>query len=120
MIAPVRQVRDQIRGRIAIPRRIVVAVDGANVSVTYEGERTITVASPLGGSTTITRADGAEVAVRQQLSGGWLEQVYTGQNGSLRLLLSTEPDGRTLHLDGTAQSERVRGAGVRLDYQRAP
>jgi hypothetical protein len=114
-------VREQISARIAIPRRITVALDGADVSVTYEGERTITVASPLGGTTTITRQDGTQVAVRQQLSGGWLEQVYTGPNGSLRLLLSTEADGRTLHLDGTAQGERVpQGSGVRLDYRRTP
>ena len=110
-------VREQLHARIAIPRRITVALDGSIVSVTYEGERSTTIATPLGGSTAITRADGAEV--RQGLAGGWLEQTFTGPNGTLRVLLSTEADGRTLHADGSARSDRLRAPiAVRLDYAR--
>src|SRR5262245_40752017 len=51
-------VRSRIDERLSIPRRIVVALEGGNVSVTYEGERTTTISCPIGGSTTITTRDG--------------------------------------------------------------
>jgi hypothetical protein len=113
-------IMDQMRQRIVVPHHIVVALPDPIVSVTYQSDREITVACPLGGSTTITRADGSTIPVRQQLSAGWLEQTFTGPNGTLRMLLSTEPDGRTLHADGALASDRYPGRSipVRLDYVR--
>lgn len=114
-------VRSRIEERLGIPRRITVGLEGENVSVTYEGERVVTIASALGGSTTITSRDGAEIPVTQALHYGWLEQVFTGENGTLTVLLSTEPDGRTMHADGTMRGERLGEAvPVRLDYVRVP
>lgn len=112
-------VRSRIEERLGIPRRIVVALEGENVSVTYEGERVVTIASPLGGSTTVTSREGREIPVTQRLNYGWLEQHFTGENGTLTVLLSTEPDGRTLHADGTMRGDRLGDAvPVRLDYVR--
>lgn len=114
-------VRSRLDERLSIPRRIVVALEGEDVSVTYEGERTITIRCPLGGSTTITTRDGREVPVTQNLRLGWLEQVFTGESGTLTVMLSTEPDGRTLHADGTMRGERLPAdVPVRLDYVRTP
>jgi hypothetical protein len=112
-------VRDQMQQRITLPQRITIALPDPIVSVTYQGEQTNVVACPIGGSTTITNRDGIEVPVTQRISGGWLEQSFTGPNGTLRVVLSTEPDGETLHADGTMTSERLgQPVPVRLDYQR--
>lgn len=117
-------VRDRIEERLGIPSRITVEVPGdpsGAVRVTYEGERTVTIAAPVGGSTTVTTADGREVPVSHRLNGGWLEQHFVGENGTLTVLLSTEPDGRTLHADGTMRGDRLGAAvPVRLDYLRQP
>ncbi len=114
-------VRDQMQSRITIPTRITIALPDPIVSVTYEGERTNVVACPIGGTTTVTSRDGDAVPVTQRIQAGWLEQVFTGPNGTLRLLLSTEPDGQTLHVDGTVTSERLgQPVPVRLDYHRVP
>jgi hypothetical protein len=114
-------VRDQLESRVTIPQRITIALPDPIVSVTYEGERTNVVACPIGGSTTITNRDGESVPVTQRITGGWLEQTFTGPNGTLTVVLSTEPDGRTLHADGTMRSERLgQPVPVRLDYQRVP
>jgi hypothetical protein len=112
-------VRGQMEQRIQIPRRITIALPDPIVSVTYEGDRTTVVASAIGASTTITSRDGDSIPVVQRIQGGWLEQTFTGPNGTLRMLLSTEPDGETLHADGTMTSERLgQPVAVRLDYQR--
>jgi hypothetical protein len=117
-------VRSRVEERIALPRRIAVDLSDdttSNVAVTYDGERVVTIASPLNGSTTITTAEGREVPVTQGLRYGWLEQVFVGETGTLTVLLSTEPDGRTLHVDGTMRGERLTTpVAVRLDYVRAP
>ncbi len=114
-------IRSQMEGRITIPTRITIALPDPIVSVTYEGERTTVVATPIGGSTTVTNRDGEPIPVTQRIAGGWLEQTFTGPNGTLRVLLSTEPDGRTLHADGTMTSERIgQPVPVRLDYTRVP
>lgn len=114
-------VRSRIEERLGIPRLITVALEAENVSVTYEGERVVTVACALGGTTTVTSREGATIPVTQRLSYGWLEQLFTGENGTLTVLLSTEPDGRTLHADGTMRGERLGEAvPVRLDYVRVP
>ena len=55
----------------------------------------------------------------QRLRGGWLEQVFADDSGTVTRLLSVEPDGRTLHADLTVNHERL-GEPVRwrLDYAR--
>lgn len=115
-------VRDRLEERLGVPRRITLEVptDPAGaVRVTYEGERTVTMAAPIGGSTTVTAADGRTVPVSHRLNGGWFEQHFVGENGTLTVLLSTEPDGRTLHADATIRGDRLGGAvPVRLDYLR--
>jgi hypothetical protein len=112
-------VRDQMQQRITIPQRITIALPDPIVSVTYEGERTNVVACPIGGSTTVTSRDGESVPVTQRIEGGWLLQTFNGPNGTLRVVLSTEPDGQTLHVDGTMTSERLgQPVPVRLDYRR--
>ena len=111
--------RDRLRERTRIPRRVSIASSEGRVEVTYEGERTVVVGSSVPGTTTVRNEEGREVRVTQQLSGGWLEQVYEGPNGQMRELLSTEPDGATLHVDVTLSSERL-GEPIRyrLDYLR--
>lgn len=115
-------VRGRIEERLGLPRRITVVVPtdpAGEVRVTYEGERTVTIAAPIGGSTTVTSAEGREVPVSHRLNAGWLEQHFVGENGTLTVLLSTEPDGRTLHADGTMRGERLAApVPVRLDYVR--
>ena len=99
--------------------RVSIAQSAGQVQVTYEGQRTVTVGSSVPGTTTVTNEEGREVRVTQQLRGGWLEQVFEGPNGLLRELLSTEPDGATLHVDVSLESERL-GEPIRyrLDYVR--
>jgi hypothetical protein len=82
--------RDRIRARLRVARRIAVALDGARVRVTFEGQRTLAIESALGATTTVRNEEGQDVAVRQALRGGWLEQTFEGENGELRQLLSTE------------------------------
>lgn len=113
--------RDRIRERLRVARRIAVALHGERVRVTFEGQRTLAIDSALGATTTVRNEEGRDVSVRQALRDGWLEQTFAGENGELRQLLSTEPDGRTLHLDITLRSERL-GEPIRyrLDYAREP
>jgi hypothetical protein len=117
-------VRPRLEERIALPRRITVELSedrASQVAVTFEGERVVTVASALNATSTVTTAEGHEVPVTQGLRGGWLEQVYIGETGRLTVLLSTERDGRTLHVDATMRGERLTvPVAVRLDYVRTP
>jgi len=113
--------RDQVRSRVRIARSIEVALDGAAVRTVFRGDRNLTIATPLGVRSTITGSEGQPVEVSQSLRGGWLEQTFHGQEGGMRQLLSTEPDGRTLHLDISLESERLSAPiRFRLDYVRAP
>ena len=111
--------RDRISESLPMPHRVQVAIEGERVHVTYVGESRVSIATPLGGSTRVRDADGETRRVTQRLRGGWLEQVYTGDDGSVHRLLSTEPDGSTMHLDFTAHNERL-GEPVRwrIDYRR--
>ena len=115
-------VRRGIEERMSLPRRISVDLSDdrtSNVAVTYEGERVVTIASALNASTTLTTSEGHEVPVTQGLRGGWLEQAFAGETGTLTVLLSTERDGRTLHVDVTMRGERLPlPVSVRLDYRR--
>jgi len=117
-------VRPRMEERIALPRRITVDLSNdrtSSISVTYDGERAITIASALNASTTVATSEGRELPVTQGLRGGWLEQVFAGESGTLTVLLSTERDGRTLHVDCTMRGERLpTPVAVRLDYVRAP
>ncbi len=112
--------RDRRRERTHVARRVIVRLEGERVHVEFEGDRDTTVDTPLGGSTTVQNAAGQEARVTQHLRGGWLEQVYTGPSGEMRLLLSTEPDGLTLHVDTTISGARL-GEPVRWrhDYTRS-
>lgn len=116
-------VRRGLEERIALPRRISVDLSDdrtSNVAVTYEGERVVTIASALNASTTLTTSEGHEVPVTQGLRYGWLEQAFVGDTGTFTVLLSTERDGRTLHVDVTMRGERLPlPVSVRLDYVRA-
>lgn len=117
-------VRSRVEERIALPHRIDVTLPPdptGNVSVEYTGARVVTVASPLGGSTTITTAAGTVVPVSQRLRLGWLEQVFSGETGTLTVMLSVEPDGRIMHVDGTMRGETIPAPiTIRLDYTRSP
>ncbi len=117
-------VRERVSERIALPHQITVALPtdtAGNVSVEYTGARVVTVASPIGGSTTITTSSGTVVPVLQRLRLGWLEQVFTGETGTLTVMLSAEPDGRIMHVDGTMRSENIPAPiTIRLDYTRSP
>jgi hypothetical protein len=117
-------VRDRVAERIALPRQIVVALPpdpAGDVSVEYTGTRVVMVVSPIGGSTTITTATGTVVPVTQRVRLGWLEQVFSGETGTLSVMLSCEPDGRTMHVDGTMRSENLpTPITIRLDYTRSP
>ena len=110
--------RQRMQERMRVARQLTIAL-GRETSVTFVGERTTAVRSSVPGTTTVTNPEGREVEVTQRVSGGWLEQTFSGENGQLRQLLSTEPDGATLHLDITLSSERL-GEPIRyrLDYVR--
>ena len=112
-------VRDRIRERMRPPTRLEIALEGDRVRVTNIGARRVVVDTPLGGTTRVVGDDGESRRVTQRLRSGWLEQVFQGENGNVSRLLSTEPDGQTLHADLTVENERL-GAPVRwrLDYTR--
>lgn len=111
-------VQNRIESRIHPPGRIDIDLTGDRIRVTNYGERRIVVDTPLGGSTTIRNADGERLRVTQRLRDGWLEQTFQGENALIQRLLSTEPDGQTMHTDVTLTVERL-GAPVRwrLDYR---
>lgn len=111
--------RDRVAERVRPARRILIAPREGGVRVELEDGGTMVVDTALGATTTVRSRQGRPVQVRQALQGGWLEQVFTGENGELRQLYSTEPDGRTLHLDVTLSSPSL-GEPVRyrLDYLR--
>lgn len=112
--------RDRIAESLPMAERLEVAVNGDRVRTTTQasGHRVV-VDTPIGGSTRVRLEDGDERRVVQRLSGGWLEQVFTNDDGSIRRLLSTEPDGSTLHVDYTVHNTTL-GDPVRwrIDYQR--
>jgi hypothetical protein len=115
LIGPI--VRARLEERTRIVRRIEIAANGRNVRVTSVGERTFVVDTPLGVPTPMTSPEGRAVTTTQQITHGWLEQVFRGENGDMRVLYSTEPDGRTMHVDVTLTSERLSGPiRYRLDY----
>ena len=109
--------RDRIAESLPMPDRIDVAVRSGNVRVTYSTARRVVVDSPLGSTTRVVLDDGEPRRVVQRLRGGWLEQIYTNDDGSFHRLLSTEADGSTLHLDYTVHNERLGGPiRWRIDY----
>lgn len=112
-------VEGRIRERTRPTTRIEIALDGDRIRVVDHRSRPVVVETPLGGSTQVTGDDGETRRVTQRLNGGWLEQVFQGDNGTVTRLLSVEPDGRTMHADMTVDNERL-GAPVRwrLDYRR--
>jgi hypothetical protein len=117
--------RDMVRNRIAermrIARTIIVRLEGTDASVEYRGQRTLTIESAVPGNTTVRNEEGVDVRVAQQLSAGWLEQVFRGDQGELRLLLSTEPDGAIMHVDTTISGGQLSSPlSWRHDYERAP
>lgn len=112
-------VEGRIRERTRPTTRIEIAIDGERVRVVDHRSRAVTVETALGGSTRVTGDDGETRRVTQRLRGGWLEQVFEGDSGTVHRLLSVEPDGRTLHADMTVDNERLGGpVRWRLDYRR--
>ncbi len=111
--------RDRIATGLPMADRIDVALDGRRVRVTFTGERRVVIETPLGGSGRVRLEDGDERRVTQRLRGGWLEQELTNDDGTIQRLLSTEGDGRTMHVDYTVHNEQL-GAPVRwrVDYGR--
>jgi len=112
-------VEERIRERTRPTTRIEISLEGDRVRVVDHRSRAVAVETPLGGSTRVTGDDGETRRVTQRLRGGWLEQVFEGENGTVHRLLSVEPDGQTLHADMTVENERL-GDPVRwrLDYRR--
>lgn len=111
--------RDRITESLPMPDRVAVAL-GERVRVTYLYEdRRLRVDTALGGTTRVRDVDGETRRVSQRLQRGWLEQVFRGADGDVHRLLSTEPDGATMHLDYTVHNERL-GEAVRwrVDYRR--
>jgi ubiquinone biosynthesis protein COQ4 len=109
----------RIRDHMSPPLRVVVALTGSNVHVSFaSSERTTVIDGPLGGvATTVGVADGTRVASR--LRSGWLELRYDGEGG-MSQILSTEPDGAHMHVDYTVESERLPApVRYRLDYVRS-
>lgn len=115
LVGPI--VRARLEERTRIVRRIEIATNGPNVRVTSFGERTFVVDTPLGVPTPMTSPEGRAITTTQRITHGWLEQVFRGENGDMRVLYSTEPDGRTMHVDVTLTSERLSSPiRYRLDY----
>lgn len=113
--------RDRLASRTRIANRIEIGTASQRVQVSSHGERDMTVDLALGAApSTIRGPEGNEVRAQHRLSGGWLEQVFSGENGDFRVLYSTEPDGQTMHVDVTIASERLSTPiRHRLDYVRA-
>ncbi|MCB9597523.1 MAG: hypothetical protein H6719_32690 [Sandaracinaceae bacterium] len=111
--------RDRITESLPMADRIEIAVAAERVRVAYVTQRRVVIDTPLGGSARVRLEDGDERRAVQRLRGGWLEQVFTDDQGRVERLLSTEPDGSTLHLDYTVHNSRL-GAPVRwrIDYRR--
>lgn len=112
--------RERLASRTRIASRIEIGTASQRVQVSSHGERDFTVDLALGASpSTIRGPEGNEVRAQHRLAGGWLEQLFAGDNGDLRVLYSTEPDGRTMHVDVTIASERLPSPiRYRLDYVR--
>ncbi|MBX7195820.1 MAG: hypothetical protein K1X94_27445 [Sandaracinaceae bacterium] len=112
--------RERLAQRTRMATRIEIGNAHESVQVSSHGERDLSIDMPLGATPRTIRApEGHEVQASHRLSGGWLEQVFTGPNGDLRILYSTEPDGRTLHVDTSITSERLaQPIRYRLDYVR--
>lgn len=112
--------RDRLEERTHIPMQVEVTLTGRNVRVVSTGERTLTVEGPLGQRTQFRRSDGHTGDVTQGLRSGWLEHDFQADQGAMRVLYSTEPDGATLHVDYTMTSQLLaRPIRYRLDYVRA-
>jgi hypothetical protein len=111
--------RDRLAERARVADRIEIVLEGERARVTYIGEHRMVVDSGLGETTTVRNAEGQDVRVTQRLQGAWLEQVFHGEHGEMRLLLSTERDRNTLHVDTTIAGERLATPiRWRLDYLR--
>ena len=112
--------RERLAQRTRMANRIEIGNANGSIQVASHGERDVSIDLPLGAPPRTIRApEGHEVQAAHRLAGGWLEQTFTGPNGDLRILYSTEPDGRTLHVDTTISSERLsQPIRYRLDYVR--
>jgi hypothetical protein len=113
--------RERLAQRTRMANRIEIGNANGSVQVASHGERDVSIDLPLGAPPRTIRApEGHEVQAAHRLAGGWLEQTFSGPNGDLRILYSTEPDGRTMHVDTTISSERLsQPIRYRLDYVRA-
>ncbi|MFK7991611.1 MAG: hypothetical protein AB8I08_36680 [Sandaracinaceae bacterium] len=113
------RVESRIAERMHPVERIEITTTGDRVRVVNHTDRVETVETRLGESTRMRGRDGEMRRVTQRVRGGWLEQVFQGDDGSVSRLLSTEPDGQTLHVDVTVRNERL-GDPVRwrVDFRR--
>ncbi len=112
--------RERISESLPTAERIEITTSAQRVRVvTHASGRRVVVDTALGGSTRVRLEDGDERRVVQRLRGGWLEQVFDNDDGSIQRLLSTEADGQTLHVDYTVHNTTL-GAPVRwrMDYGR--
>lgn len=106
----------QIRDRVRVVERIVLAVSEPRASVTFDGRRTFR--SPLG-QWQFQQLDGRPVRVQIRARNGALVQLIRGENGSQRVVYRLRPDG-SLAADFTIQSERLpRDLRYQLTYRRA-
>lgn len=112
--------RERIAASLPMADRIEIATGPSRVRVTtHASARRVVVETPLGGSARVELEDGDERRATQRLRSGWLEQVFANDDGRIVRLLSTEPDGGTLHVDYTVHNTTL-GAPVRwrMDYRR--
>jgi hypothetical protein len=113
--------RGRIRDDMSPPRTVVVALNGPQVDVRFQGVHPRTIVGNLGAhATTATGVDDGTV-VTPRITSGWLELHYVGDGSEMRQLLSTEADGNHMHLDFAITSPQLVGTvRYRLEYARRP
>ena len=93
----------RLRGKNPLVSRIVIAVDGENIRVEFDGNRTYRAAL---GQWRRHSFDGETINVQFRYTGGALVQLFRTDGGSRRNVYRIMPDGR-LRLEVTVQSDQL-------------
>lgn len=105
----------RLRGKNQLVQRIVIAVDGDNIRVEFDGNRTYR--GTLGQWRQHT-FDGEAINVQFRYQGGALVQLFRSEGGTRRNVYRIMPDGR-LRLEVTVQSSQLpRDMHYQLLYRR--
>jgi hypothetical protein len=99
--------------------KIIIALPGDQISVTYIGEKRATFSTKRGAKQKVKNLQGNEVDLTQRFVNGRLEQIWVGPNGRSRALYSLSDDNKRLVVATTTAGKKLNSTiSYKLGYVR--